>query len=178
MSPNHGKLLHLLAKVQGAKEDSRDRHARRLQHDLAGSGARSRWPSHHARERSAACRRRPRQPRERWLGADRPGSRRRGARYAATTRGRGPRSVRLDLHRCGQSKYTIVFQVGADTVATRRPHRGRQRRKGRCRRRCIEHRSGRAGCVSSSSWCDPSRGWKRLRFQTAVRSKATMASHS
>ena len=35
VSPNHGKLLNLIARMHGAAEDPRDRHARRLQHDLA-----------------------------------------------------------------------------------------------------------------------------------------------
>ena len=35
VAPNQGKLLHLLARLIGARAHSRNRNARRLQHDLA-----------------------------------------------------------------------------------------------------------------------------------------------
>ena len=42
VSPPQAKLLFLLAKTIGARADPRVRHARRLQHDLAGAGAAAR----------------------------------------------------------------------------------------------------------------------------------------
>ena len=39
VSPNQGKLLHVLARITRSAPDPRDRHARRLQHDLARARA-------------------------------------------------------------------------------------------------------------------------------------------
>ena len=52
VAPNQGKLLHLLARVRGARSileiGSGDRHARRLQHDLACPRAPGRRAAHYA----------------------------------------------------------------------------------------------------------------------------------
>ena len=48
VTANQGKLLQLLARIQGARTDPRDRHARRLQHDLARPRAARRRPPRHA----------------------------------------------------------------------------------------------------------------------------------
>ena len=45
LTPAQGKLLHLLARIHGARSDPRGRHARRLQHDLARPRAARRRPS-------------------------------------------------------------------------------------------------------------------------------------
>ncbi len=54
VSAPQGKLIHLLARMTGAQEGARDRHARRLFDDLAGERASRRRPAHDPRaERQA-----------------------------------------------------------------------------------------------------------------------------
>lgn len=48
VSPNQGKLLLLLAQIQGARTILEDWHAGRLQYYLAGAGATQQRPSDHA----------------------------------------------------------------------------------------------------------------------------------
>ncbi len=48
VSPTQGKLLHLMARMCGAAQNSGDRHAGRLQHNLAGAGSACRRANHHA----------------------------------------------------------------------------------------------------------------------------------
>ena len=77
----------------GRDAHPRDRHARRLQHDLAGPRAARRRPPHHPRVRSEARRRRAREHRPRRAGGE--GRHPRGARHrrAADARRRGRRST-------------------------------------------------------------------------------------
>ena len=53
VTPLQGKLLTLLARMLGRAAHPRDRHARRLQRDLAGARAAARRPAGHARDRPA-----------------------------------------------------------------------------------------------------------------------------
>ena len=48
VSPTQGKLLHLLARMPRRAQHPGDRHAGRLQHDLAGAGAARRAAADHA----------------------------------------------------------------------------------------------------------------------------------
>ena len=56
VTPNQGKLLHLLGPPPRRAENSGDWHARRLQHHLARAGAARRWPPDHARVRPEGTR--------------------------------------------------------------------------------------------------------------------------
>lgn len=58
VSPAQGKLLSLLARIQGREEDPRDRHAGRLFDDLDGARTGCRW-----HDRDAGTRFAPRQGR-------------------------------------------------------------------------------------------------------------------
>ena len=112
----------------GRAHDPRARHARRLQHDLAGAGAARRRTADHARGRAALRRGRPGQHRAGRARGRRRAARRTGARDAARARRRGRGPVRPDLHRRRQEEQPRLFRVGAEAVPARHPDRRRQRR--------------------------------------------------
>jgi O-methyltransferase len=89
VSPNQGKLLLLLARVQAARSI--------LEIGTLG-GYSTIWlaralPPDHAGGGPKACRSRPRQHRARWAGQYRRAAPRPGAGYAAAARGRGSRPI-------------------------------------------------------------------------------------
>ena len=94
----------------GRAPHPRDRHARRLQHDLAGARAAGGRPPHHARVRSEARRRRARQHRPRRAG--RRGRHPRRARHRRAAGAGRRRAVRPRLHRRRQAQHAPTTSTG------------------------------------------------------------------
>ncbi len=147
VSPPHGKLLHLLARMAHAQQSARDRGARRLFHDLDRPRAAAGRPARDARGLREACGGGATQHRGGGLERQGRGAGRRGARPSAEDRGRGARAFRFRLHRRRQVEQRELSDLGFAPVAAgdrdrRRQRgpggrdRGRQRRRIRARQAC------------------------------------------
>ena len=119
VSPNQGKLLHVLARSLGARRDPRDRHARRLQHHLARARAAAGRSPDHARGRPEARRGRARQPRARRPRSAGRGARRPGAGDAAAARRREAGPFDLVFIDADKASNAAVLRLGARAVAPR-----------------------------------------------------------
>src|SRR5208283_4150363 len=119
----------------GRSQYPRDRHPRRLQHDLACAGAPARGPPGHARDRPEARSRRRRQPRSGRRRQNRGAAGRAGLGVAGADRQGRPGAVRPDFHRCRQGGDTGLLHLGAQALPRRdrchRRQRGAQRRRDR-----------------------------------------------
>ena len=129
LTPAQAKLLHLLARIHGARTHPRARHARRLQHDLARPRAPGRTAVLVTLELN------PDYAAVATANIERAGlaglikiERRTRAREPARARRRRRRSLRPGVHRRRQAEHPRVLRAGARAHAAGQRDRHRQRR--------------------------------------------------